>query len=113
MPAASKAICLVALVAICALVAAAPASVAKGGGFRPCADMPERYVNGIKVQGVGCRKAKRVVVRYTHAIIENLQHDWSVTVLGFHCDLTRKDYYGDSHRCKAGGRVILFRRGTH
>ncbi|HEU4461396.1 MAG TPA: hypothetical protein VFR75_02270 [Solirubrobacterales bacterium] len=81
---------------------------------RPCKDMKWAYVNGIRVRGVGCPQAKRVIVRYTRLMNERLQHDWEITVLGFTCDLTGKDYYGDSHRCTAGGgRGIVFRRGTH
>lgn len=101
-----------ALVAVCAVLSAAPAAPAKQAGSK-CPDMPNRYVNKIRVQKVGCPEAKKVIVRYTEKIIDNLQHDWSVTVLGFNCDLTKKDYYGDSHRCTAsGGREIRFRRGT-
>ncbi|HEV2727066.1 MAG TPA: hypothetical protein VGV34_02170 [Solirubrobacterales bacterium] len=100
---------LVVLVAAFVALSASPAQAK----LRPCPDNPEMYMNNIRVQKVSCEQAERVAVRYTRAIIENLQHDWSLTILGFRCDLTRKDYYGDSHRCTAsGGRVILFRRGT-
>ena len=105
---------LIALLATCFLVNAAPAPAAQQGGHRSCEDISQMFVNDISVRGVSCGQAERVIVRYTRAIIDNLQHDWSLTILGFNCDLTRKDYYGDSHRCKAGGdRVIRFRRGTH
>jgi hypothetical protein len=110
---------LLALIAIlaCTALFAAPA----GGepteplpGSRPCQDMKWAYVNGIKVREVGCTKAKRVIVRYVRLMNERLQHDWRITVLGFTCDLTGKDYYGDSHRCAGDcGRAIVFRRGTH
>ncbi|HMI82098.1 MAG TPA: hypothetical protein VK480_09955 [Solirubrobacterales bacterium] len=101
-----------ALVAACAALSAAPAAPAQQAGSK-CPDMTNRYVNHIRVKKVGCPQAKKVIVRYTEEIIDNLQHDWSLTVLGFHCDLTKKDYYGDSHRCTAsGGREIRFRRGT-
>jgi hypothetical protein len=114
---ASKIFSLAALVALLAALTAAPALSApsQNAGFRACPAMKQTYTGDIRVRNVACPKAKRVIVRYTRAIIENLQHDWSVTVLGFHCDLTRKDYYGDSHRCAAasGDRVIRFRRGTH
>ena len=113
---ASKIFSLAALVALLATLAAAPAlpAPAQKAGFQSCPDMKQRYTGDIRVRNVACPKAKRVIVRYTEAIIDNLQHDWSVTVLGFHCDLTRKDYYGDSHRCTASGdRLIRFRRGTH
>lgn len=111
----SKAPASVALLAACAVAIAALAASqpAQGGGFRPCPDMKQRYVNNIKVRGVGCPEARRVIVRYTEEIIDNLQHDWSLTVMGFHCDLTKKDYYGDSHRCTKGSQVVRFRRGTH
>lgn len=109
----SKAPALAALLLACAVVIAAPASRSAAGGFRPCPDMKQRYTNGIKVKNVSCAKAKRVIVRYTEAIIDDLQHDWSLTILGYHCDLTKKDYYGDSHRCVKGDQVIRFRRGTH
>ena len=113
---ASKIASLAALVALLAALAAAPAlsAPAQAAGLQSCPDMKQMYTGDIRVRNVGCPKAKRVIIRYTRAIIENLQHDWSVTVLGFDCDLTRKDYYGDSHRCTAsGGREIRFRRGTH
>jgi hypothetical protein len=80
----------------------------------PCKDMRWAYINGIRVRGVGCRQAEKVIVRYVRLMNERLQHDWEITVLGFTCDLTGKDYYGDSHECTAGGgRAIVFRRGTH
>lgn len=113
---ASKILSLAALVALLAVLAAAPAlsAPAQQSGFKSCPDMKQRYTGDIRVRNVACSKAKRVIVRYTQEIIDNLQHGWSITVLGFHCDLTRKDYYGDSHRCAASGdRVIRFRRGTH
>lgn len=112
----SKLLSLAALFALLVALTAAPAlsAPAQKAGFRSCPDMKQMYTGDIRVRNVACQKARRVIVRYTRAIIENLQHDWSVTVLGFNCDLTRKDYYGDSHRCTAGGdRVIRFRRGTH
>lgn len=112
----SKAPASVALIVACAVLFAAPASSqqpAQKAGFRPCPEMKERYVNGIRVREVSCPKAKQVIIRYTEEIIDNLQHDWSLTIMGFHCDLTRKDYYGDSHRCAKGDRIIRFRRGTH
>lgn len=100
---------LLALVAIFAALSASPAQAK----FHACPDNPRMHMNEIRAQGVDCDQAQRVALRYTQEIIKNLQHDWSLTVLGFRCDLTRKDYYGDSHRCAAsGGRVILFRRGT-
>lgn len=106
----SSKVVIVALVAVFVALSASPAQAK----LRPCPDNPRMYMNDIRVQGVDCGQAQRVAIRYTRAIIENLQHDWSVTVLGFHCDLTRKDFYGDSHRCTAsGGRLILFRRGTN
>lgn len=112
---ASKMLSLAALVALLAALAAAPAlsAPAQSAGFESCPDMKQRYTGEIRVRNVACQKAKRVIVRYTAAIIKDLQHDWSITVLGFNCDLTRKDYYGDSHRCTSGDRVIRFRRGTH
>jgi hypothetical protein len=112
----SKATASVALIVACAAPFAAPASAgqpAQKAGFRPCPEMKQRYVNDIHIRGVSCSKAERVIVRYTEAIIDNLQHDWSLTIMGFHCDLTKKDYYGDSHRCTEGNRAIRFRRGTH
>jgi hypothetical protein len=111
----SKLLGLAALAALLAALAATPAlsAPAHKAGFQSCPAMKQMYTGDIHVRNVACPKAKRVIVRYTRAIIENLQHDWSVTVLGFHCDLTRKDYYGDSHRCTSGDRVIRFRRGTH
>jgi hypothetical protein len=113
---ASKILGLAALFALLTVLAAAPAvsAPAQNAGFKSCPDMKQRYTGEIRVRNVACSKAKRVIVRYTAAIIDDLQHDWSIAVLGFHCDLTRKDYYGDSHRCTASGnRVIRFRRGTH
>lgn len=105
---------LAALLVACAVVIALPAASqsAQRGGFRPCPDMEQRYTNDIRVKNVSCPKAKRVIVRYTEAIIDDLQHDWSPTILGYRCDLTRKDYYGDSHRCTKGDQAIRFRRGT-
>jgi hypothetical protein len=110
---------LLALIAmlVCTAVLAAPAA-AKPTEPLPsshsCKDMKWAYVNGIRVRAVGCRKAKRVIVRYVRLMNERLQHDWEITVQGFTCDLTGKDYYGDSHKCTAsGGRAIVFRRGTH
>lgn len=110
---------LLALIAMLACVAAfAVPAAAKPTeplpNSRPCKDMKWAYVNGIRVRGVGCKQAQRVIVRYTRLMNERLQHDWEITVLGFTCDLTGKDYYGDSHKCTAGGgRAIVFRRGTH
>lgn len=112
----SKVPALVALAVACAVAFVAPAAsvpAAQSVAFRPCPDMKQRYTNEIQVKKVSCTKAKRVIVRYTDAIIDNLQHDWSLTILGYRCDLTRKDYYGDSHRCTKGDRIIRFRRGTH
>lgn len=104
---------LLVLLATCTAAPALSAPIQKTG-FRSCPAMKQMYTGDIRVRNVACPKAKQVIVRYTRAIIENLQHDWSVTVLDFHCDLTRKDYYGDSHRCTGGGdRAIRFRRGTH
>jgi hypothetical protein len=111
----SKVLVVAVLLAACAVVCAVPASSqqpAQKAGFRSCPDMKQRYTNNIRVKNVSCPKAKRVIVRYTEKIIDNLQHDWSVTALGFDCDLTKKDYYGDSHRCTRGDQVIRFRRGT-
>jgi hypothetical protein len=101
---------LAALLCACATVAApqAPAQ----GGFRDCGDIPSQYTLGIEAKEVGCEEAEQVIRIYTKRIIENLQHDWSLTVRGFHCDLGRKYYYGETHHCKAGSRVIRFRRGT-
>jgi hypothetical protein len=110
---------LLALIAALACMAAltAPASAkptAKLANSHACKDMKWAYVSGIRVRGVGCPQAKRVIVRYVRLMNERLQHDWEITVLGFTCDLTGKDYYGDSHKCTAsGGRGIVFRRGTH
>jgi hypothetical protein len=104
------------LLVLLAGLTAAPAisAPAQKAGSQSCPAMKQMYTGDIRVRNVACPKAKQVIVRYTRAITENLQHDWSVTVLGFHCDLTRKDYYGDSHRCTASGdREIRFRRGTH
>lgn len=112
----TRALSLIAIL-VAAATAASPASAASTplrADFRSCGDITRMYTHDIKVQGVQCRQAKRVVLRYARATVENLQHDWSLTILGFKCDLTRKDYYGDSHRCTAsGGRVITWRRGTH
>lgn len=108
----AKAFGAIAVIAACVALLALPAA-AQQGGSKSCPDMPNRYVNKIRVTKVGCAEAKRVIIRYTKEIIDNLQHDWSLTILGYHCDLTKKDYYGDSHRCTAGGgREIRFRRGT-
>lgn len=112
----SKTASFAALLVLLATFIAAPAVAAPAQkvGSQSCPAMKQMYTGDIRVRNVACPKAKRVIVRYTRAIIENLQHDWSVTVLGFECDLTRKDYYGDSHRCTASGeREIRFRRGTH
>ncbi|HEY6730238.1 MAG TPA: hypothetical protein VI039_04350 [Solirubrobacterales bacterium] len=109
----SKVLGLAALLAIVAVTAFAPATATSQGGFHSCGDMPRYYTQNIEAKGVECPKAKRVVLRYARITIDNLQHDWSVTVLGFKCDLVKKDYYGDSHRCTDNGRVIRWRRGTH
>jgi hypothetical protein len=112
----AKTILLVAILVACVVVFAAPAASrqsAQKAGVQPCPDMKQMFVNRVEVRQVDCSQARRVIVRYTRAIIDNLQHDWSVTVLGFHCDLTKKDYYGDSHRCTKGAQAIRFRRGTH
>jgi hypothetical protein len=112
----SKFLSLTALLVLFAALAAAPALSAPPpeSGFRSCPAMTQTYTGDIRVRNVACPKAKRVIVRYTRALVEDVEQDWSLTVLGFHCDLTRKDYYGDSHRCTASGeRVIRFRRGTH
>jgi hypothetical protein len=101
----------------CTAVLAAPAAAEPTEPLpnsRPCKDMDWAYINGIRVRGVGCKEAKRVIVRYVRLMNERLQHDWEITVKGFTCDLTGKDYYGDSHKCTGGaGRAIVFRRGTH
>ena len=101
----------------CAAVLASPAAAEpteKLPSSQPCKDMKWAYINGIRVRDVGCQKAKRVIVRYVRLMNKRLQHDWEITVMGFTCDLTGKDYYGDSHKCTAsGGRAIVFRRGTH
>ncbi|HEX5989219.1 MAG TPA: hypothetical protein VFY75_03270 [Solirubrobacterales bacterium] len=112
----AKLLVLVAMLA-CTAFLAAPAGgepTAKLPNSHPCKDITSWYVNGIRVRRVSCAKAEVVIKRYTRLMNEKLQHDWSLTILGFHCDLTGKDYYGDSHRCLAGGgRGIVFRRGTH
>ncbi|HKF83891.1 MAG TPA: hypothetical protein VKB23_13135 [Solirubrobacterales bacterium] len=113
---APKILSLAALVALLAALVATPAmsAPAEKASFRSCPDMKRMFTGDIRVRNVACQKAQRVIVRYTRGIIDDLQHDWSLTVLGFRCDLTGKDYYGDSHRCTASGdRVIRFRRGTH
>lgn len=101
----------------CTAVLAAPAAAEpteKLPNSRPCKDMKWAYVNGIRVRGVSCPQAKRVIVRYVRKLNRGLQHGWEYTVLGFTCDLTGKDYYGDSHKCTgSGGRAFVFRRGTH
>jgi hypothetical protein len=102
---------LVALAAVCA-ASATSKQVAPEASFHSCPDMKQRYTNNIYVKNVSCPEAKRVIVRYTEKIIDNLQHDWSLPILGYHCDLTKKDYYGDSHRCTQADQVISFRRGT-
>jgi hypothetical protein len=101
---------LLALLCACAAIAA-PQAPAKAG-FRDCGDVPSQYTLGIETKGVSCGEAKQVIRIYTKRIIENLQHDWSLTVRGFHCDLDRKYYYGETHHCSVGSRVIRFRRGT-
>lgn len=103
------------LVCLAALTAPALAKpTAKLPNSHACADMKWAYINGIRVRGVSCKKAKQVIVRYVRLMNERLQHDWEITVQGYTCDLTGKDYYGDSHKCTAsGGRGIVFRRGTH
>jgi hypothetical protein len=112
----TKAPVLLGLIAVCAALLLAPAAAAPtslGADFRGCSDISSWYVNEIRVKRVACPQAKRVIKRYTRLMNEKLQHDWSLTVLGFDCDLTGKDFYGDSHRCTAGGgRMISFRRGT-
>jgi hypothetical protein len=112
----AKLLALIATLA-CAAVLAPPAA-AKPTDRLPrshaCKEMKWAYINGIRVRGIGCEEAKRVIVRYVRLLNEGLQHDWEITVQGFTCDLTGKDYYGDSHKCMAsGGRGIVFRRGTH
>jgi hypothetical protein len=112
----AKVLALTAMLACTALFAAPAVAepTAPLSESRPCQDMKWAYINGIKVRDVGCKKAKRVIVRYVRLMNDRLQHDWEITVLGFTCDLTGKDYYGDSHRCVAsGGRALVFRRGTH
>ncbi len=107
---------LAALVTLLAALAAAPvvSAPAQKAHFGSCPAMKQVYTGDIRVRNVACSQAKRVIVRYTRAIIDNLQHDWSVTVLGFRCGLIRRDYYGDSHLCTASGdRMIRFRRGDH
>jgi hypothetical protein len=110
---------LLALIAVlvCAAALSAPAAgkpTEKLPGSHPCKDMKWAYINGIRVRQVGCKQAKKVIVRYVRLMNERLQHDWEITVMGFTCDLTGKDYYGDSHKCTGdGGRAIVFRRGTH
>ena len=107
---------IVALLA-CAALLAVPASASVAplrGHTSPCKDMKWAYVNHIKVQKVGCKEARGVIVRYTRLMNKRLQHDWEITIRGWTCDLTGRDYYGDSHRCRAsGGRAISYRRGTH
>jgi hypothetical protein len=111
----AKLLALMAMLTCTALLAgpAAAEPTAPLPGSRSCQDMKWAYINGIKVRDVGCQKAKRVIVRYVRLMNKRLQHDWEITVLGFTCDLTGEDYFGDSHRCAAsGGRAIVFRRGT-
>lgn len=112
----AKLLALIATVACTAvLVAPAAAKVAPlRGPSQSCKDMKWAYVSRIKVQTVGCKEAKRVIVRYIRLLSKRLRHNWEATVSGWTCDLTGRDYYGDSHRCRAsGGRAISFRRGTH
>jgi len=110
---------LLALVAVlaCAAVLVAPAAAnvpPLRGPSQSCKEMKWAYINRIKVQKVGCKEARGVIVRYTRLMNKRLQHDWEITIRGWTCDLTGRDYYGDSHRCRAsGGRAISFRRGTH
>jgi hypothetical protein len=112
----AKLLALIAALA-CAAALAAPAGAkptAQLPNSHACKDMKWAYVNGIRVRGVSCEKANRVIVRYIRLLNKSLQHDWEITVLGFTCGLTGKDYYGDSHRCAgSGGSGIVFRRGTH
>lgn len=110
---------LLALVALltCMAVLATPAAAYVAplrGPSQPCKEMKWAYTNQIKVQKVGCKEAKQVIIRYTRLMNKRLQHDWEITIRGWTCDLTGRDFYGDSHRCRAsGGRAISFRRGTH
>lgn len=100
----------------CAAVLAAPVAAkptAQLPNSRPCSDITSWYVNGIRVRQVACPKAKVIIKRYIRLMNKRLQHDWDLNILGYRCDLTGKDYYGDSHRCIRGGRAIVFRRGTH
>jgi hypothetical protein len=112
----SKTLGPIALLVALAVAFAAPAASepsAPQAALRSCPDWTQMYISSIQVRGVACPESKPVMARYTHAIIENFQYDWSLTIRGFHCDLVRLDYYGDSHRCTANdGRVIRFRRGT-
>lgn len=101
-----------ALLCCLAALALGPVRAPAQAGFRDCGDIPSQYTLGIKTRGVSCREAKKVIRIYTKRIIKNLQHDWSLTVRGFHCDLGHKYYYGETHHCNAGSRVIRFRRGT-
>lgn len=110
---------LLALVAVlvCATALAGPAAAnvpPLRGPTQHCKDIKWAYVNRIEVQGVGCKQAGQVIVRYTRLMNKRLQHDWEITIRGWTCDLTGRDFYGDSHRCRTSdGRAIGFRRGTH
>jgi hypothetical protein len=103
---------LLALVALA--LAAAPAAAAKPhGGFESCGDIAQLFTHDIQVRQVGCGLAKRVVGRYDRTLVKDLQHNWSLTILGFDCDLVRKHYYGEAYRCASGDRLIRFRRGPN
>lgn len=112
----AKLLTLVAMVACVASLAAVAGAkpTEKLPNSRPCQDIASWYVNGIRVREVTCPKAEVVIKRYIRLMNKRLQHDWDLNILGYRCDLTGKDYYGDSHRCTSGGgRAIVFRRGTH
>ena len=103
-----------ALVALLCLCTAAPAPAAGRAGAvaRSCGDIPSMYTWDVEAKRVGCGRAKAIARTYDRRVAADLEHKWNLTVEGFRCVIVKIVYYGDTHRCSAGGgRAVTFWRG--
>lgn len=102
------------LLCLCAGLLAAPTAEAKGSGVENCGDIPSMYTWDVKAKKVPCASAKDVAKAYDRRVAADLEHKWNLNIGEFRCVIVKIVYYGDTHRCTAGGgREISFRRGSH
>lgn len=104
---------LLAVLCLCAAFLAGAAAEAKQRGTKNCGDIPSMYTWDVKTKKVPCAKAKDVAKAYDRRVAADLEHKWNLDIGEFRCVIVKIVYYGDTHRCSAGGgREFSFRRGS-